>query len=560
MSEDRPSTRQRVSELVRNPKRLMLALLRRSPLRSILSRLELMDSQQQRITSLEERVISTTEVHNILQCRVEAIGQMVDIHREWFVGVKTRADAHHDWITGQQRHLNELQQHAGNAVARANLTDLHLGDYAERIEALERLVDAQRGILHFHNFQTISSQHSAKFNTEIALLFDIRITQIERRERGISRYTASLALALGAQLPGKVSFLIDPSLPLPDQIDELRTCGNIVDGVESISALPSVSHFLQGCIFNLSNTVEDIFPIQLAPFQTKIWAICYDLVPLVFPGEYLKDPYSSMRYNSFVKSLSFVDMHLAISQTSGNDLTRLVGISPSQVKVIMGGIDTHRWPTDRMRVTAPIFIKNGDGEQFFLTAPFWLYVGGNDFRKNIKGLIEAFSIILKANMEPAPQLVIACHITPEARNELNDSVEKLGLVIGRDLVITGWISDNTLSACYQAAFGTIFPSLYEGLGLPVLESYFFGTPALASDSSSLREITAPDCRFDPTSAQSIADAMLRLHQDPALAVASLAWGKEMLQICDWTAIAVRVAGLLGDDLRSSPVTGKTEPA
>jgi len=607
VSEETPTAMQRALRVIRSPKRLTLALLRRSPLRSTLSRLELVDvlhewntTQQRRIDELERHMMDAVARLQRVDTRQELLEQqaaiaagqlqLIDVHHGWFSGVQSRANAHHEWIVGQQqrielleqrmgeavtplqlvgahhewitghqKRLDELHRQAGTAVARANIMDLHLGDYAARIETLEQLVDIQHSLLHFQNFQRVVSQQPAPANAKLSLLFDIRITQIERRERGISRYTASLALALGARLPGKVSFLIDPGEPLPDQIDELRACGHIINGVEEIPALPSVSHFLQGCIFNLSNTVEDLFPIQVAAFQPKLWAICYDLVPLIFPEEYLQDRFSSIRYSSFIRALPFVDRHLAISQTTGRDLTRLVGILPSQVYVIMGGIDTHRWPADVVKVSAPLSITNEAGETFHLSAPFWLYVGGNDFRKNLKGLIEAFALLLKAGVSPAPQLVIACHIPPQTRDELYAEAAALGLEAGRDLVITGWIDDPTLSLCYRAAFATIFPSLYEGLGLPVLESYFFGTPALASDSSSLQEITAPECRFDPTQAQSIADAMLRMHQDPALPDVSLAWGKEMLKLCDWAAIANRVALLLDEDLQKRSQAGSSGP-
>jgi glycosyltransferase involved in cell wall biosynthesis len=262
----------------------------------------------------------------------------------------------------------------------------------------------------------------------------------------------------------------------------------------------------------------------------------------------LNDSFASNRYNSLVKTLPFLDKYLAISQTTGSDLTRLIGIPPSRVDVIMGGIDTHRWPGDVTRIAAPLSITNNAGEIFHLSAPFWLYVGGGDFRKNIKGLIEAFGLLRKAGVSPAPQLVIACHLPTELRDALYAQAKEFALEEGRDLIITGWIDDQSLSLCYRAAFATIFPSLYEGLGLPVLESYFFGTPALASETSSLREITAPECQFDPTNAQSIAGAMLRMHQDPALSAVSLAYGQEMLKRCNWPAIADHVATLLDNDL------------
>ncbi len=73
-----------------------------------------------------------------------------------------------------------------------------------------------------------------------------------------------------------------------------------------------------------------------------------------------------------------------------------------------------------------------------------------------------------------------------------------GLVPGTDVILTGFVSDQTLGRLFAGCMATVFPSLYEGLGLPVLESYAFGKPALASDSSSLRELVPEPCRFDPS--------------------------------------------------------------
>jgi glycosyltransferase involved in cell wall biosynthesis len=103
--------------------------------------------------------------------------------------------------------------------------------------------------------------------------------------------------------------------------------------------------------------------------------------------------------------------------------------------------------------------------------------------------------------------------------------------------MTGFVDDRTLARCYRRAIATVFPSLYEGLGLPVLESYYFGVPAIASGTTSLAEITAPACRFDPTSAQDIARAMRDLHADPARREASVAHGRAVLGFCDWHRVA-----------------------
>jgi glycosyltransferase involved in cell wall biosynthesis len=120
----------------------------------------------------------------------------------------------------------------------------------------------------------------------------------------------------------------------------------------------------------------------------------------------------------------------------------------------------------------------------------------------------------------------------------------LGLTVGEDLILIGFVDDRTLAACYRGAFATVFPSFYEGLGLPVLESYYFGVPALASVSSSLKEITAPECQFDPANPADIARAMRDLHRDPAKRAASLAYGREVLAFYNWDRAADTIAAYL----------------
>jgi glycosyltransferase involved in cell wall biosynthesis len=118
------------------------------------------------------------------------------------------------------------------------------------------------------------------------------------------------------------------------------------------------------------------------------------------------------------------------------------------------------------------------------------------------------------------------------------------------------VSDETLGRLFEHCLATVFPSLYEGLGLPVLESYWFGRPALASDTSALKELVPPSCRFDPTSAASIAQAMLRFHDEPAIGQESLAYAARALATYRWTSAARAIADWVDEPLtarqRSKP--------
>ncbi len=403
--------------------------------------------------------------------------------------------------------------------------------------------------------------HAAQ-TTRPLVLMDMRITQISARERGIPRYATALALALPEHLPGAdVAYLIDPAQPLPNAHAALQARGRIVNGPADIATLPSVSHYLQSCIFELHKDAQELFPPELGRFRPHISAIVYDVIPWLFPAEYLTDPYLARRYAYQLSLLPAVDHLFAISESARHDVAHAAHISLTQVTNIYGGIDETRWsslppaspdhpPAEAAPTHTPLHISNEQGETFSLRQPYWLYVGGGDFRKNVQGLVRAFARVLaglKASQDKAsqdktaPALVIACSLHADQRKALAALATRLGMQPGVDVIITGYISDATLATCYRNAFATVFPSLYEGLGLPVLESYHFGVPALASGVSSLPEVTAPSCQFDPASEDSIAQAMLRMHSNPALRAESLAFGQRIMAQCNWQQAASKLA-------------------
>jgi len=254
--------------------------------------------------------------------------------------------------------------------------------------------------------------------------------------------------------------------------------------------------------------------------------------------------------------LGCLDRLFAISESAREDVIRVAQLEPGRVQNIYGGIDQTRWTqTGQLPVTdGPLEIVNDEGKCFSVNRPYWLYVGGADFRKNNSGLVRAFAR-LKAELSKQDAvpvtLVVACALSVLQRDELLRLGKAHGLQPGRDLVITGYISDTLLAHLYRHAFATVFPSHYEGLGLPVLESYHFGVPALASNNSSLREITHPACQFDSNSVTDIADAMLRMHRQPQLRAQSLEFGREVLVQCSWPQAAFKVAHYMNTKSLSS---------
>jgi glycosyltransferase involved in cell wall biosynthesis len=109
------------------------------------------------------------------------------------------------------------------------------------------------------------------------------------------------------------------------------------------------------------------------------------------------------------------------------------------------------------------------------------------------------------------------------------------------LILTGYVPDGAMRAVIEGAIATIFPSLYEGLGLPVLESYQFSRAALVADNSSLKELAPPQCRFDASRPEAIAEAVMQFHRDPTIKELSLECARDILKTYNWQAAATHIA-------------------
>jgi glycosyltransferase involved in cell wall biosynthesis len=355
------------------------------------------------------------------------------------------------------------------------------------------------------------------------LMVDLRSTQVHR-DRGVPRYALSLVIELARQCPDiRFSWLVEEGdMPLRER--QLVQTGRIVR-VDDIPSLPRITHYLQSCMFDRSREATKLFPRSLAAHQPRLGAILYDMIPWVLPQLYFPYPGLADAYMRAAELLPALDQLFAISECTRIDAIAF-GCNPKRLNTIYGGWDPNRFNTSAE-------------EPPQLPARYWLYIGGDDGRKNLRLLFEAFAKV-RQRMADAPALVVVCSLRPERHVELLQSAEAVGLNTD-GLVLTGFVPDGAMRAVIEGAIATIFPSLYEGLGLPVLESYQYGRAALVSDNSSLRELAPPECRFDANQPEAIAAAVLRFHHEPAIAKASTDYAPSILHKCRWTAAAHLVA-------------------
>jgi glycosyltransferase involved in cell wall biosynthesis len=253
--------------------------------------------------------------------------------------------------------------------------------------------------------------------------------------------------------------------------------------------------------------LEQVWPRAVRHRDAALVVTAFDLIPLVFAEHYLRDPFTHREYINRCNLLRAADVVLAISEATAEDVVRLLGVPESRVLVIGGGVD-------------PWFSEAGDSpaevvERIAASIPglasgFLMYTGGIDYRKNVNGMIAAYAL-LDADLRHEYQLVVTCSVTDREHEALVRLATDLA--VADRVIITGHVSDELLRDLYRACSLFVFPSVYEGFGLPIAEARACGAPVIAGDNSSLRELVPdPRARFDASDPGSIAeriDAALR---------------------------------------------------
>ena len=231
-------------------------------------------------------------------------------------------------------------------------------------------------------------------------------------------------------------------------------------------------------------------------------ATLYDLIPLRFQEHYFQDARFKRWYLQRLKWLRQADLLLSISESSRQDAIDLLGLDPARIVRIGGGISRHFNPLAdkagaRRRLAARYGMKRPN---------FVLYTGGDDYRKNLQGAIKGYAA-LRPETRKNTLLVIICAIEPHRIEMYLDFARKSG-VERSDLLFVGFVPEDDLVAFYATCDVFVFPSLYEGLGLPVLEAMACGAPVIAGNNSSLLELVPDsDALFDASKPSEIAKKM-----------------------------------------------------
>ena len=218
------------------------------------------------------------------------------------------------------------------------------------------------------------------------------------------------------------------------------------------------------------------------------------------------------------------------SQSTRADVRRHLHVPERKLDVVPLGVGT----TAASDAEPPAALR----ERHRLDArPIVLSVSAKRPHKNLMRLLEALAAIAR---ERRPVLVVPGYPTPYER-ELRSAAERLGVL--DDVRFLDWVSDAELEGLYALADVSVFPSLYEGFGLPVLEAMRRGVPVACSDRGSLPEVAGDAALlFDPYDVPAITAAVERLLGDRAEADRLRAAGRDQAARFTWAATARATAG------------------
>jgi glycosyltransferase involved in cell wall biosynthesis len=352
---------------------------------------------------------------------------------------------------------------------------------------------------------------------------------------GIGTYIRNLLQEL-ARMDHETEFVI---LSRPDDSVAVTTLGENFRVVKETAGNYSLAEQVK-IPMDLRRERVDLFhaPHYVLPPLVRCPSVVtiHDCIHLMFP-QYLPNRWSlAYARTSITLAAKRSTRVLTVSESSKRDILRFVDIPPGKIDVIYNAYDERFRDVPNEEAVARV------RERFQLQDQFVLYAGNVKPHKNLERLIEAFHLVRSRGLDHLKLVLIGDEISKYTalrravhRHQLHKYVRFLG-----------FLPLDTLAVLYRLAGVFVFPSLYEGFGLPPLEAMASGTPVVTSNVSSLPEVAGNAAVLvDPYSASAIADGIYRVLTDDTLRMDLKRRGIERATQFSWESSVRRVREIYG---------------
>ena len=337
---------------------------------------------------------------------------------------------------------------------------------------------------------------------------------------GVSRYIYELAQGLTSECRQYVAivapFYINQYLKqapkllnvLGMPIKQIRRTGRIFRAINWAMAWPIIRYLQPDIVHETYYSAS-----SLAPKGTKIILTVYDMIHERFSDQMpISDPSISGKK---ALAVARADHIICISEQTRQDLIELLGVNPAKTSVVYLGFSLTSQPVTPQKIDSPL-------------RPFLLYVGVRGGYKNFVGLLQAYAASAKLKSD----FDLICFGGGAFTNKEISMFQELDLAVNAVRQVSG--SDAVLAGYYQAASAFVYPSLYEGFGIPPLEAMSFNCPVACSNVSSIPEVVGnAGLMFNPNDTQSIKLAIEQVVGDSVLREVLVARGQERIKQFSW---------------------------
>jgi glycosyltransferase involved in cell wall biosynthesis len=336
---------------------------------------------------------------------------------------------------------------------------------------------------------------------------------------GIARYAYELAVELATSLAQEVT-VISPLYAnrylanAPRELavvgvhaPELPNSGRLYRAINSLLAQPILRYIRPDIVHETYYSSR-----RLAPRRVRVVLTVYDMIL-----EKISD-YASMHHalrQHKARAVARADHVICISEQTRRDVIELLGVDPAKTSVVHLGFTLTRQRESAEKAGTP-------------TRPFLLYVGYRVSHKNFDRLLQAYasSAALRNDFD------LICFGGGQLTDREMHLIQRLGLSMESVRQVSG--DDALLARYYRTARAVVYPSLYEGFGIPPLEAMSFDCPVVCSGVSSIPEVVGDAGEmFDPYDVDSIRTAIERVVGDDALRRHLIACGRERIKRFSW---------------------------
>jgi len=274
-------------------------------------------------------------------------------------------------------------------------------------------------------------------------------------------------------------------------------------------------------------STNNLLPLGLPSSLAKILTV-HDLLWPIYSK--IADPFHRCMYGLFFeRSVHEADTIMTVSQSTARDLERVYKVPEAKIEVIYHGVSSVFKPQDRLAAAEYVANRYGASKDYILT------VGTIGPHKNLITVVKAMKVLRQRGALSFQLLVVGAQ---GRRNSEVLAALQSSHMTDNDFRFLGFVPEEDLPMLYSGASSFVFPSLYEGFGLPLVEAMACGAPVIASNTSSIPEVVGEAALLvPPTQPEAFAEAILRVRSDEGLRRAMIEKGIDRASCFRWDTAA-----------------------